>query len=480
MRRLDRIVDAFREKSQRLPAFLVIFFLWFILFVPNTASRALYDEEGRRAFLAKDILDNGNWLQPEVLGRTYINKPPLQPWMIALTARATGRLDEWSVRLPALLLTLLGANLVYGFTRMHASRAAALWAAAAFLLSPLVMEKARLGETDTTVTVMALAAYYIWWRGVVKNRLHVGTWALCGLCLAMVTMAKGPVPIAFFALAVFMFILIRKRFRALAGLGLAVIVAMAAVGLWGLAVYEPGSTQMWVKQMRMAPESDFVLYEVFEQIRSTVAWIAALLPWLLTGMPALVPAWARRIGLDRELSLTLLLYAAGFSVLLIFWPGIKPRYVMPVVPALAIATGMAWEGLRQHRKFHRLLIGMMVLLAAFQLTFNYVVLPVKKDEFTIRKKAGHEIGQILGAVAGPVYVVNLSHNMIFYTGLKMEEVEKKDAAKLVGPAWVVVSESNFKDFSSVWADRGRVHAKVTGKKNKRYCIVHLKGVAQRI
>jgi 4-amino-4-deoxy-L-arabinose transferase-like glycosyltransferase len=473
MGRTQKIFYEIYQKSLRLPAFLVIILLWAVLFVPNTGLRALYDEEGRRAFLAMDVLDNGNWLQPDVLGKTYINKPPLQPWMTAVTARATGKLDEWSVRLPALLMTLSGALLVYGFTRMHGSKAGALWAAAAFMLSPLVMEKARLGETDTTVTVMVLAAFYIWWRGVFENRLHLGTWVLCGLCLSAVSMAKGPVPIAFFALAVFMFTVVRKRFKEIAGLGLAVMMSLLAVGAWGLAVYEPGNTQMWVKQMRMAPESGALFDYVFAQARSTGAWIAALLPWLLIGLPALVPGWARRIGIDKDFSLLLLLYTAGFAILLVFWPGIKPRYVMPVAPALAIAAGMAWEGLRQHRKFRRVFILMMILPAAFQLTFNYIVLPVQKDKFTIRKQAGQNIGRILENVSEPIYVVNLSHNMLFYTGLNMEEVEKKDAASLTGPAWVIVSESNFKDFSRSWDGRCQVHAEVTGKKKKRYYIVRL-------
>ena len=456
-----------------LCAVLILTLMWALLYLPNSTLRELHDEEGRRAFLARDLLENGNWLQPRVLGLTYLNKPPLQPWLMALSARLTGRLDEWSIRLPALLMTLAGALLVFAVARQKLAWKASLCAAAAFLLSPLVMEKARIGETDTTATVTVLAAFYFWWRGVTQSRLGVATWLACALALSAAVLAKGPAPLAFFGLGILGFSLTGKRFGELAGLTLALVIPLGVLAAWSLSFYEPGHAAVWLDQLRLTPRSASPGDYLLSQLGSTAACAASLLPWLILALPALVPAWARRLGIDRTLSLALLWYAGGFALLLIFWPRMKPRYLMPAVPALAVAFGAVWGAMAPRSRFRRGSLVLLALLAGFQLAQTYIYLPLTRDQYTLRKRAAGTIARTLDSVSDPIYAVNVSHNMLFYSGLPLKEVSRQTAANLEGPGYVIAYKSDFETFSRPWRHRHRVIRQIADTKGRFYVIVRL-------
>ena len=48
-------------------------------------------DEARFALLAQDVLDRGQWLVAEVRGETYLNKPQLFFWAVALASLPFGR-----------------------------------------------------------------------------------------------------------------------------------------------------------------------------------------------------------------------------------------------------------------------------------------------------------------------------------------------------------------------------------------------------
>jgi 4-amino-4-deoxy-L-arabinose transferase-like glycosyltransferase len=55
------------------------------------ATRALYDpDEGRYAEIPSEMLRGGDWIIPHLDGLTYLEKPPLQYWLTALSFRVFG------------------------------------------------------------------------------------------------------------------------------------------------------------------------------------------------------------------------------------------------------------------------------------------------------------------------------------------------------------------------------------------------------
>ena len=62
--------------------------LWFALL----AHRPLFDpDEGRYAEIPREMLSGGDWVIPHLNALAYLEKPPLQYWLTALTYRVLGQ-----------------------------------------------------------------------------------------------------------------------------------------------------------------------------------------------------------------------------------------------------------------------------------------------------------------------------------------------------------------------------------------------------
>ena len=155
----------------RVPPWGWVILFWVVLFVPRYDFPSLYDEEGRRALLARDVLEHGDWLRPRVLGLRYVNKPPLMPWLIAGTAWLSGGGGELAVRLPSMLASLAGGMLVFGLAHRQLPAGWSIFAAGVFFLSPNFFSASTRGVADATVTTACFAAFVLWWARVEHDRL---------------------------------------------------------------------------------------------------------------------------------------------------------------------------------------------------------------------------------------------------------------------------------------------------------------------
>src|SRR5205823_13125332 len=143
-------------------------------------------------------------------------------------ARVSGEVNEWSARLPAMLASLATALLVLHITRHYSSLTAAFFAAACFLFSPMLLRKLTISEPDTIITLLCFTALVLWWRGA-QGRVSYRRWFVCGMLLSIAAMAKGPQPLAYFALGVGSFMVARKQWSDLPGLALSLMMSVAAV-----------------------------------------------------------------------------------------------------------------------------------------------------------------------------------------------------------------------------------------------------------
>ena len=408
---------------------------WALLFLPAAALRTLHYEEGRRALAALDMLTHGHWMVPEVLGLPYVNKPPLLPWLIAAVGWVSGGVDEWAVRLPPLLVTLAGALLVHAAAWRHGGRVAGLVGAAAFLLTPMILEKAAVGETDTTVTVAAFAAVLVWWDGARTGRVAAWRWLLAGLLLALAALAKGPVPLAYAAVGIGLFALCRRRWHDLPGLAAALVLALVPVGLWAMTAYEPGRADHWQGEMRLGAALP-PLWAYLEDRIDLVGELAALLmPWLALAVPVFVPARRRR-------------QAGGFTALLLAWPNALPRYAMPAVPAVAAAAGLAAAALWERRRVRRLVVAAVAVMAAGQVAVATGLVPLKAELYRYARPAGAALAAAMADDPAPVYLASPTigdHNIMYYIGRPVTDVPPAAAGDLPAPAWILTTPQYLAD-----------------------------------
>ncbi len=171
-----------------------------LLFFVGLEQPGFYDNEGRYAEVAREMLLTGDWLTPHMNGEVFLNKPPLMFWLTAGVFRLAGFTE--AARSVSGLATLFTLLLLYDLGRRLWKPAAGLWSTAIFLTMSLTTVEARSLRPDALLTV--LLCLTLW--GVVRirqaeeRRDPVGMAALWG-GVGVAVMTKGLLGLALPVLA---------------------------------------------------------------------------------------------------------------------------------------------------------------------------------------------------------------------------------------------------------------------------------------
>lgn len=314
---------------------------WLCLAVPVLflflGSRGLNEpDEGRYAEIAREMAVTGEWLVPHLNGFEHFQKPPLLYWMTALAIRVFGA-NEWAARLPSALAALGTVWLTVAIARRLFGGERAAAAAAVLVTSVAFFALGRLLTPDMLLT--------FWTTAAVAALVHRRPW-LFFVCIGLGFLTKGPMAFVVPVSAALGWRLAspaeeRKREQArlpwARGLALALGIGLSwfvVLSLWRPDLFEY-----------------FWRYELVERFasrshgRSKPFWffapvlIAGFLPWVVW-VPGLVrAAWRRCRGRTLNAPLGLLLGWALPPLVILSLSGSKlPTYVLPLLPALAIAV----------------------------------------------------------------------------------------------------------------------------------------------
>jgi 4-amino-4-deoxy-L-arabinose transferase-like glycosyltransferase len=434
--------SAARAATSRVPAWGWILGAWAVASLPNLAVRSFRWEEGNYAVMARDMLARGDLLEPTIFGLRWAEKPALLAWLIAGLARLTGTVDEWSARIFPMLAILATALLVERFTRRYASPAAALFAAMAFMFSPIILRKIRIAEPDTIITLLSFAALVVWWTGEERGRVSVGRWLACGALLATLAMAKGPQPVGFFALGVGGYIVARGRWAPLPGLVLCLALPAAVTLAWAAAVYRGDQDlSVWFTYLRVHDLRFNVRHFVRERLRFGIGLPIDLLPSTLL-IPAALRARRRAPSRDGAPSpiLPLAAYAGLCTLALLAWPGTKTRYAMPIAPAVAVMAGLVFGPLIQRRHWTAIAaLAGTVGLFVYQVVLVTVVIPHNAPKYSAPRHRAPVLDAAIAASPAPVFTIGKAQsNKLFYLTHPIRSVGPEDPA-LAPPAWVFAS-----------------------------------------
>ena len=423
----------------RVPAWAWIALAWAIASLPNLSLHSFKWEEGYNAAMARDILARGDLLEPAIFGLRWAEKPTLLPWLITGTALLTDTVDEWSARLPSMLGVLGTALLVERLTRRYASAPAALFAASAFMLCPMLLRKLRISEPDTIITFLSFAAFVVWWDGEARGRVTAGRWLACGGLLSALAMAKGPQPVGFFALGVGAYLVARRRWAALPGLALSLGLPAAATAAWAAAVHREGDLSTWFTYLRVHGLRFNVPHYVRERVRFVGGLPMDLLPSTIL-LPSVLAAWWRpaRVGVAPSPILSPLVFYAGLCTLaLLVWPGTKSRYAMPIVPAVAVMAGLAIDPLARRRHWvAALALATGIVLFVYQVVLVTAVIPLHAEKYSAPRRGGAAFDAIISAAPAPVFTLGKPQaNKLFYITHPIRSIEVADPA-LPAPAWI--------------------------------------------
>jgi 4-amino-4-deoxy-L-arabinose transferase-like glycosyltransferase len=439
---------------ERLRVWGTIALLWASAVLPNLGLRSFIWEEGSNAELARDMLERGDLLRPLLHGVVWVEKPSLLPWLIAAVGKLGGGVGEWTARLPSMLCVLLTALMVQALTRRHASLRASVFAAFAFMLCPLVLQKLTIAEPDTVITALSFAAFVLWWNGAEHGAPSLTRWIGCGALLAVLAMAKGPQPVGFFALGVGLHIVIARRWRELPGLVVCLLCPLIATLVWAAAVYRPdGNTATtWLQYLRLAkqPKSPTLLQYLAGNGRTIFQLAIELLPALMLAPFAPGP-WRRPRPVDAPAVVTpLVCYATACTAILLVWPLALSRYAMPIAPAVAVLGGLAWDRLAatKHVWLRNLATGVVTALGIYQMVLTIAIVPIFADRFGSARIDGGKIAEAVRTQAVPVYCEEPANNdQFFYAHVPMTCYKWDQYLAIPAPAWLLASSEDLDELA---------------------------------
>ncbi len=315
--------------------------------------------EARYGEVARLMVVSGDWITPQIeLGVPFWAKPPLSTWLTAGSFELFG-FNEFAARLPAFLLTMLAALIVFRIGKTLYSGSAAIIACAIVFTSVLGFVASGAVMTDATLmlaTTLSLASFSM----TIRDPRPFGRYGLfVGMGLGL--LAKGPIALVLIGTPILVWSLWHKNLLWLwrtIPWATGSIVMLVIAGPWYLLaeINSPGFLEYfligehWLRFVESGWQGDLYGY-AHPRPRGTI-WIfgaAAALPWSVFALYAAGRTLKEKSPL-RSMApqqAFLLLWALTPLVFFTFAGNILPAYVLPGLPAFALLLGN-WLSNRSH------------------------------------------------------------------------------------------------------------------------------------
>lgn len=436
--------------------FLIVATLYICYFHNLGAIGLIGPDEPRYAWIARAMVESGDWVTPRLYGKPWFEKPVLYYWGAALSFKLFG-VSEATARLPSAIAALLATLALAWLARRLYGAETARW-----LLLLLPTTVGMIGFSHAAATDMPFAAaltiamvFAAVILGLTKNAdtpiLPRTAWLALlffGFFLGLAVLAKGPAAIVLSGGAVLLCAIFTKRwrdaFRCLHPVAIASFCLTALPWYILCARRNPDFFRVFIV------EHNFKRYLTPEFQHIQPFWfyvpilLIALIPWTL------VVLWSAAYGSlaswqKRHVSpfVVFLLTWAGFCLLFFSVSQSKlPGYILPAVPAIGLLLARSCVALSSP-----------ALLALRRQVFGWCMLtiPASLVLFWIGRHAGASPTKRAMLVVGCVLLLFTLANLILAIRIEADRHAFIPAALCVLPVLLIVVL--FHTFSSPWLRR---------------------------
>jgi 4-amino-4-deoxy-L-arabinose transferase-like glycosyltransferase len=346
----------FRQFVQQ-PGFQIFILLsfCFFLFILGVGRWDLWNpDEPRYAQVAKEMVERGDWILMHVNGNTYVDKPPLFFWLIALSSFLWQGFTSFSARFPSAFLSTLTVLLTFLLgKKLYGSRTgflSGLILATSFEFAYL-SNRANIDATLTFFTTGSIFLFFQWYQHSKVQRdgkMNKRVLSIYGfyLGMALATLTKGPVGFILPLLISLIYLVFQKDWKAVKRMRLptGMVLFMVIVLSWYLPAVLKGGQNFLNETLlhhtidRFAKGSSHIrpIYYYFTNFP------VDFLPWFLFLPGAIAYGLTkRREGIFKNF-LFLLIW---FVVIFLFFSvskGKREIYLLPLYPAASLMVGKFW------------------------------------------------------------------------------------------------------------------------------------------
>lgn len=328
-------------------------------------------DEPRFAGVALDMLRTGQWLIPHAGGDLYQDKPPLHFWLMGAGMLLTGS-TRLGFLLPSMLASLGTLLLVYDLVRRLHGRQAALLASLTLVSCIHFVMTTRGAQIDATLIFFCTLALWGLMRHVLLGAsLGIALIGAFGAGLGVIDKAVGFLTLVMLPIAAWLAgrmgsnkVRMRSVFAVLA-------VFIATIALWLVPmlwhVSSSGSPELAAYRDELLFQQTVKRYaQAWHHIRPWYYYLVEVIPVLWLPLSALlfwlVPRWRNDWREGRAAVWLPLLWAIFVIVFFSLSTGKRGVYVLPALPALAIAAAPHLAQLFKERGVARLSLAIALLL----------------------------------------------------------------------------------------------------------------------
>jgi 4-amino-4-deoxy-L-arabinose transferase-like glycosyltransferase len=349
---------------------VLLFLLAGLLCYSRLNCPLLEPEEARYAEIPRQMLAEGRWLTPVLHGEDYYQKPPLLYWLIMLSYQVFG-VHDWAARLVPTTASILTILVSYAWARQTVGPRSAFLSGVILCLSARFLYLGGMINMDSLLclfVVGGLACGHMALQqdeGVQKDEggrmkdesdksafhasfssfsLHPSSFLFASaVCCGLGILTKGPVAAVLILVPLVVWTFLERcpaRFRLwLLYFGVALLIAAPWYVITAWHDPQASSDFFWLHN----------IVRYFAPLdHEKPAWfylpglLLGMLPWSLVLVPLVVDLKDRSLAVAqrRPAALGFFLLAAGWCVVFFSISGCKrPAYILPALPALALALG---------------------------------------------------------------------------------------------------------------------------------------------
>ena len=321
-----------------------------LTFLVGLGRGAITDaDEAFYAEAAREMVQSGDIVTPFYNYEPRFQKPVFYYWLTAATFAATGGAGEAGARLWAALSGIGLVLVTAACARRWFDDGVALLSGAIVATSFGYYSIGRMALPDLPLTFFITVATWAGWVAMLENDRHRTRWVLlCAAALGLGFLTKGPVGVIIPALVTVPVVLLERRRLNLRGSDLVLgglVFAAIALPWYGLMWARHGSA--YLEGFFLGDNLERFATERFNDPRPWWFYLpvvaGGLLPWTPLALVWVQPVWrflTRRKDIET-LELRLILWAALPLLFYSLSVGKQPRYILPVLPPLAMLLALS-------------------------------------------------------------------------------------------------------------------------------------------